>query len=872
MEESARGGAVESRDGTFARRLENGLTVLVRRLPDTEVAAVFTRVEAGYFDEPDDAVGISHVLEHMYFKGTERRGPGDIAREIRAAGGTMNASTIYDRTTYYAVVPSDALVRALDVQADALANARIDAQQLERELRVIIEEVKRKRDTPAAVAYEALLAAMFDRHRIRRWRAGTEAELARFDDRAVRAFHDAHYRPANVVLSIAGDVDPDATLAEVERLFGVLPPRSGQRDRGPAEPERRGYRFRELDGDLHRTYLRWGWRTRGPLHADTPALDLLSVLLGQGRASRLQRKVRETGLVQEIGASHYTPTELGVFSIGAVSEPGEAAAALDAIGGVLAALRSAGVSAGELNRAQRIVDARLLRQFETAEGQAGLMAEWQALGDWRWLEDYRLRLHDVSATMLHDVAARYLDPDHATVLVYRPRDAAPMAWRPDLSAGAPDADQAAPSPAASRPPPRPPAPRVDGAIHVYEHGAATVIVLPRKTAPLVSLAFAFRAGSSEEDAARPGATTLMVRTALKGTSSRDAAAVAEEVEGMGGVIAGAAGADAFEWTLGLPARHCEEGLDVLAEVALQPAFPAPELEVERKALLGELAQLRDDMHGYPFRLMLEAAFEGHRYGAPLERLERTVREVDAAEIAAWHARAVTARPLFVLVVGDIDADAVAAHVIARLDPILREAAPPAPEFRWPAGRRVRVVERDTAQTAIALGFPGPPRNHADTDALQVLAAAVGVPGGRLVEELRSRRSLAYAVTAGPVARGAAGVFACYIATTPEREHEARDGMLAEIARLVANPLPDEDIERARRYLIGSRRIRLQTHAARLGELAGALLLGRGIEEIRDYEARIRAIGPERIRQAAATWLDPGRVAEGIVRGSGAGSA
>ena len=867
MEASATG-APESRDGTFAKRLENGLTVLVRRLPDTEVAAVFTRVEAGYFDEPDDAVGISHVLEHMYFKGTARRDPGDIAREIRAAGGTMNASTIYDRTTYYAVVPSEALVQALDVQADALGNARIEAQQLERELRVIIEEVRRKRDSPAAVAYEGLLAAMFDRHRIRRWRAGTEAELARFDDRAVRAFRDAHYGPGNVVLSVAGDVDPDATLAEVERLFGVLPPRPVQRDRGPAEPERRGYRFRELDGDLHRTYLRWGWRTPGPLHDDTPALDLLSVLLGQGRASRLERKVRETGLVQDIGASHYTPTELGVFSIGAVSEPGEAAAALDAIGGVLMTLRSAGVSAGELNRAKRIVDARLLRRLETVEGQAGLMADWQALGDWRWLEDYRLRLHDASAAMLHDVATRYLDPDHATVLVYRPRDAGPVAWRPDLTAGAPDAGRPAP-PAARRRPARPPAPRVDGAIHVYEQGSATVIVLPRNTAPLVSLAFAFRAGSSEEDAARPGATTLMVRTALKGTSSRDATAVAEEVEGMGGIIAGAAGADAFEWTLGLPARHFEEGLDVLADVALQPAFAAAELEVERKALLGELAQLRDDMHGYPVRLMLEAAFEGHRYGAPLERLERTVREMDAAEITAWHARTVTARPSLALVAGDIDADTAAAHVLARLDPVLREPAPAAPEFRWPAGRRVRVVERDTAQTAIALGFPGPPRNHEDTDALQVLAAAVGSLGGRLVEELRSRRSLAYAVTAYPVARGAAGVFGCYIATTPEREQEARDGMLAEIARLVADPLPDEDVERARRYLIGSRRIRLQTHAARLGELAGALLLGRGIEEIRDYEARIRAVGPERIRQAAAAWLDPDRVAEGIVRGSGA---
>ncbi|HEU4586966.1 MAG TPA: insulinase family protein, partial [Gemmatimonadaceae bacterium] len=132
--------------------LPNGLTVLLRRDVSAPVVAIVTYVKAGYFDETDDVVGIAHVLEHMYFKGTGRRGVGEISRETKALGGYINAGTIYDHTSYYTVVPSSGFERALDIQADAYANSVIDATELARELEVIIQEAKRKRDNPSAVS------------------------------------------------------------------------------------------------------------------------------------------------------------------------------------------------------------------------------------------------------------------------------------------------------------------------------------------------------------------------------------------------------------------------------------------------------------------------------------------------------------------------------------------------------------------------------------------------------------------------------------------------------------------------------------------------------------------------------------------------
>lgn len=181
--------------GVVREVLPNGLTLLVQPERSAPVVAVVTHVKAGFFDEPDRWVGISHVLEHMFFKGTARRGVGAVARETKAAGGYLNASTSYDHTTYFTVLPAGGLEAALDIQSDALRNSAIDADELARELRVIIQEAKRKLDNPPALAYETLHEIMFDRHRIRRWRIGHETALAGFTRDDVWGYYRSRYVP-----------------------------------------------------------------------------------------------------------------------------------------------------------------------------------------------------------------------------------------------------------------------------------------------------------------------------------------------------------------------------------------------------------------------------------------------------------------------------------------------------------------------------------------------------------------------------------------------------------------------------------------------------------------------------------------------------
>ena len=217
--------------------LPNGLTLLIQPDPSAPAVAVVTHVKAGFFDEPDRWTGISHVLEHMFFKGTPRRGVGAIARETKAVGGYLNASTTYDHTTYYTVLPADGLATALDLQSDALRHSLIDPGELTRELEVIIQEARRKLDTPSAVAQETLHALMYDRHRIRRWRIGLEEELRRLTRDDLWAYYRSRYVPERTIVAIVGAVDVAEASELARQRYADWPSAPGRSI--PRRPSRR---------------------------------------------------------------------------------------------------------------------------------------------------------------------------------------------------------------------------------------------------------------------------------------------------------------------------------------------------------------------------------------------------------------------------------------------------------------------------------------------------------------------------------------------------------------------------------------------------------------------------------------------------------
>ncbi|HZA94193.1 MAG TPA: pitrilysin family protein, partial [Gemmatimonadales bacterium] len=400
--------------------LPNGLTLLVQPDHSAPVVSVVTHVKAGFFDEPDEWSGISHVLEHMFFKGTARRGVGAIARETKAAGGYLNAGTGYDHTSYFTVLPSSGLAAALDIQSDALLNSVIDEGELARELQVIIQEARRKRDTPGSVAHETLHEVMFDEHRIRRWRIGREERLALLTRNDVWSYYRSRYVPERTIVALAGAFEVEHALELARAAYGGWPVAQGAVDFSPEEPPHREVRARTLRGDITHAELVLGWRAVPPLHDDAPALDVAAAILGLGRGSWLYRALRETGIVTSVSAHNYAPTELGVFSISADLVPEEVPEAIDLIAEAVSRLTLLGPEPEDLERARTLFQARWARQLESMEGKASAIAAAEALEDVSFLDREYEALMRVTVEDVRSAAGRYLQPDNVAAVAYLP--------------------------------------------------------------------------------------------------------------------------------------------------------------------------------------------------------------------------------------------------------------------------------------------------------------------------------------------------------------------------------------------------------------------------------------------------------------------
>jgi zinc protease len=838
-----------------------------------------SHVRAGFFDESDAVAGVSHVLEHMLFKGTPTRGPGDIARETKSAGGYLNAGTGYDHTSYYTVLPPASLDIALDLQSDALRRSLIDPEELRRELRVIIEEAKRKLDTPSAVTGETLHAELFDVHRIRRWRIGTEAQLVGLSHADVTGYYRSRYVPGRTIVAIVGSVDVAAAEASAIDVFEGWPSSTAALDPSPEEPPRRGIRVRTLRGDVRQADLVLGWRGVPTLHADAAALDVAASILGVGRGSWLYRALRIPGLVSSVGAWHFSPTEVGVFSIAAELEPANLEAALGAVATEVARLRSAGPTPDDLLRVRTLIRARWARRLESTEGRAMALASAEALGGYRLLDEEFERAMAVDLDAVRSVAARYLDPGAVGVVAYLPDDRGT-----DLTVegiGELFADAVVPArPEATVPAPRIPAPRpargrVDSDVLVVTLPGVDLLVQRKHGVPLASLGL-YRRRTVSDTLKTAGLGALAARSAARGAGELDAGQLALAFERLGGGLSSAVTADWFGVGASVLAERSVEAMALLGIVLEQPRFEPDEVARERSVLTEDARQAADDMVRWPIQLALRAAFGDTGYGVPAMGLPDTVPTFTHGMVRAWHACELATGRTTAVAVGDLEPERFADAVAGLFgDGPRRSAVEIATNGRWRVapgtGPATEVDDRVKRQTALALAFPGPSRREARRYVALVWSAVASGLGGRLFDALRDRRSLAYTVLASSWQRAGAGALICYLGTSPEREDEAREQFLIELARFRDEAASAEELARAVNYLAGQAQVQRQTMGSVAGEIAEAWLVGEGLSELIDPAAPYRAVTADAVRALCEECLDPGLRTEGVVRGAGVSS-
>src|SRR6266705_3190531 len=504
--------------------LANGLTLIVQEDRSAPVASVQAWCAAGSTTEDKHlGAGLSHILEHMLFKGTKTRSTNEIAQKIQDVGGYINAYTSFDRTVFWIDVPKDGVATALDVLADAMMNSTLPPEEYMKEQEVIRREFAMGLDDPDRVAGLLLFATAYQRHPYHFPVIGDIEIYNQLTQDQVMQYYKTRYVPNNLTFVVVGDVDAAKVRQQLTEFFKAYPEKSLKPVFIPEEPPQLGRRDVHQEFATELTHLSLAWHIPGVTNPDVPALDLLSTILGDGRSSRLYRRVREeAGLAFRVSAFSYTPGVPGLLGIDATLDPKKREAAEQLALQIIDDVKQTGVTADELEKAKKITLSQHLGALTTMRGQASdIGSNWLLTRDLNFSREYLDAVQKVTLDDVKRVAANYLTENNLIVVSLNPKGSL---------AGKTEAPKEV----------------ADGEIQKFDiSNGLRLLVREDPRLPLVGMGAVFRGGLLAETPQTNGITRLMAKVLLKGTKTRTAEQIANEIEAVGGSISSDAGNNSF---------------------------------------------------------------------------------------------------------------------------------------------------------------------------------------------------------------------------------------------------------------------------------------------------------------------------------------
>ncbi len=846
------------------KKLPHGQRLIVESVRGAPVVAVQIWIGSGGFDELDDERGLAHLHEHMLFKGTPTRGVGDIAAEVERTGGQINAWTSNDHTCYHVVMPAHHWRDGLGVLADAVCHSLFDPEELAREIEVVVEEIRRAADSPGQVGWQRLFNQAFGDHPYALPVLGTETSVRGMTQERMRAFWRKHYCAANTTVVLCGDVD------EVEAEAAVLAAFADQvREVPPPRPADHTRTLPSCETAIHSKFSEsralLAWPIPDLLHADVPALDVLALVLGQGDSCRLVRTIqREQSLVNDIGASSWTPQRGGLFAVTVLTSADRMEAARTATLEQVQKIRAEGIGLEELVKAKNNVLAEATYKLETVQGQAQSLGYFAAAtGDPHWDRAYARRVDAVSVADVQRVAQVYLVADSAQFVTLWGQDATEaeraVALLPTARSVLHDIGHRQASRALREPD------VLDGIERIELPTGDILIVQPDPSVPVFGLRVAAVGGLRAEDAANNGRSQLLGNLLTRGTASRTSNEIAHEIENLAAGLAGSAGRN----SLGLHAmgqsKHADQVVGLFCDTLFESVLPPDDLEQERQNQLEDLRHQGDAPSRQALRAMAETLYGGHPYAMDLLGTVPSLQALRREDLVG-HLRACLAPGrLTYAAAGDIDPQQLARWLCEKSpsdrQPMAAVTNHPVPQ----PTRRVQVRPRAEKQQAhIAIGFVGARLHDPERFALDVLATVLSGQSGRLFMQLRDKQSLAYSVSAMHVEGLDEGYFALYMGTSPDKVEQALAGLYAEVDRIRQYPVGAEELDRAKQSLAGSIAIGLQPRSSRAATLCLNELYGLGRKAYRGQIESLLAVSAEQVLKAAQRVVDPERCVEVVL--------
>ncbi len=832
------------RDPAERYTLPNGATVLLRRDTSAPVCSVQVWVKTGSIHEGAHlGAGLSHFLEHMLFKGTERRAGREISATVQAHGGYINAYTTFDRTVYYIDVPAEHTAVAIDLLADATLRSVLPAGEVEKEKEVILREIDMCLDDPDQRLGQALFETAYRTHPYRQPIIGHREVFAASSRDDLLGYYRERYAPNNLVVVLVGDFEPAATRAALAEHFGKTPRRRLAPVLVPDELPQLARRDTHLFEDVQVSRCGLGWQVPGLAHPDSPALEMLAMVLGHGDSSILWQAVREKArLVHTIDAMAWNPGTSGLFYVSFLADPGKRAAAEAAVLREVARVAGKGVPVAALAKAVRQAVTAEINMRKTMAGQAvRLGAAEVVVGDLDYNRRYFERLFALTPADLKRVLRAWLVPERLTVVSSNPAaSAAAVGAAVSRSAVSLDFEE------------------------IRLPNGARLLLQPNRQLPNLHFRLAFAGGALHEPADRRGANALLATLLTKDTAKRTADEVARAIESAGGTFSDFSGTNSFGLYAEVLPGDAALALDLLGEAALRPAFKPARLEIEREAALAALQESLDDVVTVGRKMLRKKFFGPHPFAVENGGDEPGLKAVSVADLKAMHGRLLTAGTTVLAGAGDFDPKKLAPKLKALLAKLPAGGVPPVKAtLKMKAGEFTETQPRQ--QAVVFQAFPGPGLKAADYYVSEVADELFSGMSSNLFERVREQKSLAYFVRSSRVIGLETAMFYFYAGTNPDRYPEVLEEFAAEIKRVQDGGVTPEELQRCQTRLKAAKRMAMQANGARAMQAALNATYGLPVNDWRNYDAHVETVTLPALQAFACKYFQPGQRVQLVVR-------
>ncbi|MEG0143516.1 MAG: pitrilysin family protein [Akkermansia sp.] len=819
---------------TSIHRLGNGLTILVREEKAHPVASFQFWVETGSIHEKEWlGAGLSHLLEHMVFKGTRSYSGQELAQKVQERGGLWNAYTSTTRTVYYIDGPSSSWSEFLNFLTELVFFPTFPENELDKEKEVIRREMAMYDDDPDSVGYNLLISTLYKRHP-RRW--PVLGELNRFNllqRPDMLAYHQARYVPNNVFIVVTGDVNTAEIVERIRTLTQELSARPLTPSPCPREPHQWGLRTAREEFATPSSKLSLIWRMPERNHPDSPALTLLSRILGGGRSAWLYREFHdESGIAYDITSSiTLSEAEEGIFIIAADVERTKRDQLKKLILERVKTLSTSDFSQ-DITRIIRQIKASRLRNMASASGLAEEIAgQWLATRNLGYSDEWMQAIQRVTPADLQRVADTWFPETTLTEVSLDPTGTNTVTDSKN-------------------------APLQSGLESIYTlKNGLNITLRPDRRLPMTYACIVFKAGPPTETKETAGITSLMAECLLKGTTTRTCTDIAHYLEDLGGSIHASSGNNSIVLGFQVLSEDIASGFNLLSDLILNPTFPEDAFEKEREAVISELEEDDEDPVSVTFKNLRSATYGDTSYGNPTSGTIESIQALTPQHLHDHKQRLFCGQNASLCITGDFDEQIVKNLIEDTLGQVPSGTTPPLLHSTPQAPGEIRDL-LDKEQSVLAVALPGI-NVHSEQNAEAILFQTwCSDMAGPIFTRIREEAGLAYFASSTLFIGLDTGNIIFYLGTSAEQLNQARAKLEETLAEIYKNGISPEELERTRAGALSARMLARQSNGALAQILALDRLYGLPANNFEIQEKRIATMTTDAINAFIRDRLAP----------------